>query len=142
MQLGGGGSTNILPGRGLINPAFVIKIVAATNDMQQKTGSSRKNPNDDYLSNISVGDEVDAKVKGETISGSVQRIIKNELGDVTYVMVSDEKGETRKIEATELQTRKRYRKAPEDEAAISSPAVFAESRVLLFNEFINNQEIL
>ena len=140
MELGGRTSTNILPGRGLINPAFVIKIVSANDDMQQPRGDNRNNPSDDFLSNLSVGDDVDGKSDdGKIISGSIQEIIKNLLGDVTYVIVTDSKGKTHRLPSTTLQIRKKFRNdTDDDEELTSSPAIFAES-VLCFSEFKKNK---
>lgn len=138
MYLGGLNSTNILPGRGLINPAFVIKIVAATDDMQQQKFSGRRNPNDNFMSNISVGDSIDAKKNGEQISGIVKRVIKNSLGDVVYVIVLDNNGKSHKVEVTNLSIRKKFPKNSDTDRLISSPALFNESIIVSFNEFIKH----
>jgi hypothetical protein len=134
--LGGANSTNLLPGRGLINPAFVIKIVPATDALQQRKGQGRDNPNDDYLSNCKAGDYVDTKVKGKDISGMIERIIKNSIGDVTYVIIKDSHGETYKVGATKIVPRKVFSN-PEDAEHTSSPALFAESRFFSYSQFIN-----
>lgn len=138
MDLGGrSGSTNILPGRGLINPAFVIKIVAATDDMQQQKSSSRRNPNDDFMSNLSIGDSIEAKKNGEDISGTVRRIIKNSIGDVVYVIVSDDSGKKHKVEATGISARKKFPKNSDTDRLTSSPVLFNESKIVSFGEFKN-----
>jgi hypothetical protein len=102
--LGGANNSGSMPGRGLINPAFVIKIVPATDQLQQKPSSGRDNPNTDFLDNLKVGSRVKARVNRKTILGSVQRILKNELGDCTYVLVVDKKGKIHKIESTLIQS--------------------------------------
>lgn len=125
-----------LPGRGLINPAFVIKIVAATDNLQQQPSSGRDNPNDDYLDNLKAGSTVKAKVDGKLITGAVQRIIKNELGDCTYVIVMDKRGKVHKIEST-LINKIRKPSLDDDRAKMtSSPAIFNENKFFTFNEFI------
>lgn len=137
--LGGGGNTNILPGRGLINPAFVIKIVPATDELQQPKNSSRKNPNDDFLSNLVAGDEVDFKQNGKDMSGAVHRITKNALGDVVFVIVIDNNGHTHKVNATAVHSRKKYSDDSSNDDLVSSPAIFNESKWLSFSEYINMQ---
>ena len=123
-----------MPGRGLINPAFVIKIIPATDALQQKNSAPRNNPSNDLLDGISVGDEILAKIKGEKITGRVQRIIKNEEGDSIYVSIIDSEGKTRKIEGSRIQKISNNSNINSDQA-ISSPAMFSES-LLSFNEFL------
>lgn len=132
--LGGSSNMNILPGRGLVNPAFTIKMVAATDSIQQPAGGGRNNPNDDYLSNLSTNDSVFAKVDGKEISGNISRIIKNSEGDVIYVVIIDNKGDQYKVEATAIKKRKNFRRSDNDDSLVSSPASFNES-VLSFQEY-------
>lgn len=128
----------LLPGRGLINPAFVIKIVPATDDLQQPTSSGRENPTDDYLDNVKVGNEVKAKVGKKTIIGKVQRIIKNELGDGIYAIVSDSRGKTHKIEGSMISVIKGGKPDDDREKLVSSPALFNESRFMNYTEYSNS----
>jgi hypothetical protein len=124
-----------MPGRGLINPAFVIKIVPATDNLQQQPSSGRDNPTNDYLDNLKVGTEVKANVNGKTIYGKVQRIMRNQLGDGTYVVISDSRGKIHKIEGSKL-IRIKTNNLEDDRAELaSSPAVVGESRILSFEEF-------
>ena len=127
----------LLPGRGLINPAFVIKIVPATDDLQQRASTGRDNPNDDYLDNLKVGNEVKAKVKGETVIGKVQRIIKNSLGDGIYVIVADSRGELHKIEGSRIEKTRGNNPTDDREKYVSSPGLFNESKFLTYNQFSN-----
>jgi hypothetical protein len=134
----GSGSTNIMPGRGLINPAFVIKIVKVTDDIQEPKSNPRNNPNDDYFSNLNIGDDVDAKVDGKTVSGSVRRVIKNSLGDAIKVVVMDKRGKKHEIVASSIRRRKKFNKSAEDaQQAVLSPAVYNES-IMTFEEFSND----
>lgn len=130
-------SGGILPGRGLINPAFVIKIVPATDDMQEQPTNGRKNPNTDFLDNLETGASVEARVGKYVISGRVQRIIKNSLGDSTYVVIRDENGKIHKIVST-LITPTEIDFIPGKERLSSSPAVFNES-FMSFSAFLNNK---
>jgi hypothetical protein len=130
-------SGSLLPGRGLINPAFVIKIVPATDDLQQNASTGRDNPTDDYLDNIKVGNEVQAKVGKKTIIGRVQRIIKNELGDGVYAIVADSKGKTHKIEGSRISVVKGGIADDNREKLVSSPATFNESKFMDYNQFSN-----
>jgi hypothetical protein len=116
----------LLPGRGLINPAFVIKIVPATDDLQQQRSSGRNNPNNDYLDNLKVGMEVMAMVGKKRIVGKIQRIIKNELGDGIFAIISDSTGKTRKIEGSRLQLTASGPTTDDKLKASSSPALLAE----------------
>jgi hypothetical protein len=127
----------LMPGRGLINPAFVIKIVPATDDLQQQASSGRNNPNDDYLDNLKVGNEVKAKVKGKEIIGKVQRIIKNQLGDGVFVIVSDSRGKLHKIEGSRIEKTRGNNIDNDKERLASSPGLFNESKFLSFYQFSN-----
>lgn len=129
------GSGSILPGRGLMNPAFVIKIVPATDDMQQKPDSGRNNPDNNYLDNLKTGSLVSAKVGKRTIKGKVDRVIKNDLGDCVFVVIKDDKGKMHKIDSTRID--KKFNNPIDDEQGrlASSPALLNESRFLSFSEF-------
>jgi hypothetical protein len=128
----------LLPGRGLINPAFVIKIVPATDDLQQQASTGRNNPNDDYLDNLKVGNEVKAKVKGKEVIGKVQRIIKNTLGDGVYVIVSDSRGNLHKIEGSRIEKTRGNNPDDDRERLVSSPGLFNESKFLSYRQFDQN----
>lgn len=124
-----------MPGRGLINPAFVIKIVPATDNLQQQPTTGRDNPTNDYLDNLKVGSEIKANVKGKTVYGKVQRIMRNQLGDGTYVVISDSRGKIYKIEGSKL-IRVRSNNIEDNRAELtSSPVVVGESKILSFEEF-------
>jgi hypothetical protein len=136
--LAGSTSTNVLPGRGLINPAFVIKIVKADDDMQQKESPGRDNPNDDYMSNLAAGDIVDAKYNGKTINGSVKSVIKNSIGDVIFVMITDRNGKSYKVDSSAVSPSNfGTSKDPDDDALVSSPAVHESGRFMSFSNFNN-----
>lgn len=126
---------SILPGRGLINPAFVIKIVPATDALQEPVSAGRENPNNDLLDNLEVGTEVEAKVGKTSIAGRVQRVIKNGIGDGVYVIVRDAKGKDHKIEGGLISVVGADKPNPERERLISSPGIFNETQVLSFEEF-------
>jgi hypothetical protein len=130
------GTSGNLPGRGLINPAFVIKIVPATDDMQQNASTGRDNPNNDYLDNLKVGAEVIADLGKRKIQGSVQRIEKNELGDGVFVIITDEQGETHKVEGSRISRVSSPDIATDKVRASSSPAVFNESKFKSYNDFL------
>ena len=46
---GGMATGSIMPGKGLVNPAFRIKLIPATDKLQQPAGPPRPNSADDYL---------------------------------------------------------------------------------------------
>jgi hypothetical protein len=126
---------SLLPGRGLINPAFVIKIVPATDDLQQQPSTGRDNPNNDYLDNLKVGTEVAATIGKRKVVGKIQRIIKNELGDGIFAIIADSTGKTYKVEGSRLELTK---SGPNDSDYIrstSSPALLAENRLMSFKDF-------
>ena len=126
---------SILPGRGLMNPAFVIKVVAANDSMQEQPSTGRNNQADDFLDGIKIGDEVEAKIKKKKVTGKVTRIIKNDLGDGVYAIVMDKNGKKHKIEGS-LINKISYNETPDDKAAImSTPARFNESRFLSYDQF-------
>lgn len=127
----------LLPGRGLINPAFVIKIVPATDNMQQQPTTGRDNPNNDYLDNLAAGSDVEAKVGKEVIHGKVERIIRNEIGDGLFVLVRDSTGKTHKIEGSQIKVTGNNIGNVDQEKLVSSPAIFNESRLLSFKEFLS-----
>lgn len=135
MYLGKSSGTGaLLPGRGLINPAFVIKIVPATDELQQKPSGGRNNPSNDYLDNLKVGDQVKADIGKRTIVGAVERIIRNNLGDGVFVMVIDARGKTHKVEGSRI-SKSRSATDDDDDRLVSSPAIFNESKVLSFSQF-------
>ena len=127
-------NSSVMPGRGLINPAFVIKIVSATDELQQKNSSGRDNPNDDFLSSLKTGTDIEAKVDDKKITGTVSTVIKNAEGDVILVKMIDTNGKTHKIEATSIVKRKKFGDDNRDKLT-SSPAIFAESKFLCYSEF-------
>jgi hypothetical protein len=124
----------LLPGRGLINPAFVIKIVPATDDLQQQPSTGRDNPSNDYLDNLKVGTEVMATIGKKKIVGKIQRIIKNELGDGIFAIIADSTGKTHKIEGSRLQLTKSGPNDSDYLRSTSSPALLAE-KFLSFQSF-------
>ena len=126
---------SVLPGRGLMNPAFSIKVVTANDSMQERPSNGRNNQSDDYLDGIKIGDSVTAKIKKKKVTGKVTQIIKNELGDGIYALVVDKNGKEHKIEGS-LITKIRQTEITDDKAAImSTPARFNESRFLSYNQF-------
>ncbi len=125
----------LLPGRGLINPAFVIKIVPATDNLQQQASTGRDNPTDDYLDNLKVGNQIRATIGKRTIVGRVLRIIKNEQGDGIYAIISDSKGKTHKVEGSRIEKVKNNDVSDDKAALVSSPGLFNESRFLSFLDF-------
>ena len=64
----------LLPGSGLVNPAFVIQILSANDDLEQPKSKSRGNPDNDFLDNLECGDTVFAKKGKENVEGKIQRI--------------------------------------------------------------------
>ena len=127
-----------LPGRGLINPAFVIKMVAATDDMQQNASTGRNNPTNDYLDNLNVGADVIGDLGKQKVRGSVQRIEKNELGDGVYVIIKTKSGKEFKIEGSRI-SRVSKPSTDDDTARLSSsPALFNESRFKTYNDFLKD----
>ncbi len=126
----------LLPGRGLINPAFVIKIVPATDDLQQQPSTGRDNPSNDYLDNLKVGTEVMATIGKKKIVGKIQRIIKNELGDGIFAIIADSTGKTHKVEGSRLQLTKSGPNDSDYLRSTSSPALLAE-KFLSFQSFHN-----
>lgn len=127
------GST--LPGRGLINPAFVIKIVPATDNLQQKPSTGRENPTNDYLDNLKIGTNVKGFTGKRFVKGRVSRIIKDQQGDGIYVIVSDIRGKEHKIEGSQIKILKGAEIPSDSDSLISSPGLFNESKLLFFSEF-------
>lgn len=130
-----------LPGRGLINPAFVIKIVPATDNMQQNTSTGRDNPNDDYLDNLKVGTKVQADLNRRKIVGTVERILKNELGDGVFVEIRTRSGKIVKVEGSRI---KPIIVSSTDNTvgkAMSADALFNESKIMDFETFSKNNKI-
>jgi hypothetical protein len=125
---------SIMPGRGLINPAFVIKIVPATDDMQQPKNNGRPNPSNDYLDNYAIGDEVRARVEDEVVSGKITRIIKNAEGDGVYALITSADGKTHKIEGSQIMDSGEPGSNSDDYLA-SSPGIFNETKFMSFGEF-------
>jgi len=131
----GGANSGMMPGRGLVNPSFIIKIVPANDDMEQERSTGRNNPNNDVLSNIKVGNKVSTTIKGKDITGTIERIIKNGEGDVIKIVMIDKDGELHNVGVTDIKIGDII--APNDaDVATSSPAMFAESKFLSFSEFI------
>jgi hypothetical protein len=126
---------SIMPGRGLINPAFVIKIVPATDDMQQPKSAGRPNPSNDYLDKYEIGDEIRAKVDDEVVSGKLNRIIKNEEGDGVYALIISQDGKTHKIEGSQIMDAGEPTSSSSDDYLRSSPGVFNETKFMSFGEF-------
>ena len=127
---------SILPGRGLINPAFVIKIVPMTDDMQSHNNSGRPNQENDYLDGLRIGDEIEAEIDNKTVIGKIQQFIKNNEGDNIYAKIIDSRGKIHKIEGSQIK-KSNYRDASDNERLVSSPAEFNESKFISYNEFIN-----
>jgi len=128
-------SGSLLPGRGLINPAFVIKIVPATDELQQKQTYSRENPTNDYLDNLKVGQRVEATKGKEKVVGKVERIIKNSQGDGIYVIIRDSSGKEHKIEGSNITALSSTDPGYDRERNVSSPGLFNETKFLSFNDF-------
>ena len=128
----------LLPGSGLVNPAFVIQILSANDDLEQPKSKSRGNPDNDFLDNLECGDTVFAKKGKENVEGKIQRIIKNSLGDVTFVIISDKEGRKHRLEATTVKKERPQEVTHDEEAATSSPAIFNENRFKSFSQFIND----
>jgi len=125
---------SIMPGRGLINPAFVIKIVPATDDMQQPKSTGRPNPSNDYLDKCEIGDEIRAKVDDEIVSGKVTRVIKNGEGDGVYVMITSPDGKSHKVEGSQIMDTGEPA-STDDDYLRSSPGIFNETKFMTFGEF-------
>lgn len=125
---------SIMPGRGLINPAFVIKIVPATDDMQQPKSTGRPNQSNDYLDRCEIGDEIRAKVDDEIVSGKVTRIIKNGEGDGVYAMITSPDGKSHKVEGSQIMDAGELA-STDDDYLRSSPGIFNETKFMTFGEF-------
>lgn len=125
---------SILPGRGLINPAFVIKIVPMTDDMQGHNNDGRPNQENDYLDGLRIGDEIEAEIDDKTVIGKIQQFIKNSEGDNIYAKIIDSRGKTHKIEGSQIK-RSNYRDASDNDRLVSSPAKFNESKFSSYKEF-------
>lgn len=131
------GTSSMLPGRGLINPAFVIKIVPANDDLQQRRTNGRDNPYNDYLDKIKTGTRVEFKNNGKMDKGVVQRIIKNSNGDGVFVEVMTDEGKLKKIEGSQIKIIGQKSKLDDDTAqAMSSPAIFNENEFLCYDDFL------
>lgn len=131
-----GGNGGFSPGRGLINPAFRITLVSPNDDMQQKRAGGRPNPNADVLDNLAISTTINWKHKGKTIQGKVQRLIKNEEGDVSYVIAKSEDGRSHKIEASRVQMAE-TNSTPESEYEPTSTHAYFNESILTFEQFLS-----
>jgi hypothetical protein len=130
-------SSSFMPGRGLINPAFVIKIVPATDDLQPPRFLGRPNPSDDWMDNLKTGEEVVAKIGKRNITGKVRMLLKNAIGDLAYVKIEDSQGKIHKVQSNLIKrTVPGDFKSPYGEL-VSSPAIFGESKFLSFSDYHN-----
>lgn len=130
----GGLGGSVTPGRGLINPAFVIKIVPATDDMEQRPSAGRNNPNTDVGSNLKAGATVSTKINDKPVTGTIERIIKNQGGDVIKLIIIDDTGKKHESGVTDLDIGT-VKSSDDKEALVSSPAMFAESKFLSYKDF-------
>ena len=88
------------------------------------------------MDNLTVGCRVESK-KNSKVQGKVERIIKNEQGDVTYVIVrNDETGETHKMPSTFV---RKISLSPQDTemSVASSPVIFAENKFFSYIDFFS-----
>lgn len=129
------GSTGAL---GYENPAFKIRIVSPNDDLQQKQGAPRGNPQNDFLDNLEVGDIVSAIVGKETVVGKISKMKKNGENDIVMVEVTTNSGKKIKVDATRIRSTNPIADDVPDNLAVnlSTNGIFQESRILSFQEFI------
>ena len=125
---------------GYYNPAFKIKIVNPSDTMQQPESSHRENPADDFLDNLVIGQKIVAIVGKRKDKGKIARIFKNTENEGVYVQLVTADGKKYKVDGSRISLNPRGDtgddQSREDlEKVTSSPAFFAESRILSFDEF-------
>lgn len=127
---------------GYENPAFKLQIVKPNDDLQQPESPGRENPNDDLLDNLVVGQRIVARIGKRKIIGKVTRVFRNAENDGIYVSLVTKDGKSYKVDGSRISTT-----APGDsddqvmkmdmEAPVSSPGLFAESKIMSFQQFLN-----
>lgn len=133
------GSTGAL---GYENPAFKISIVSPNDELQQKQGTPRENPNTDFLDNVEVGSVVTAFIGKESVVGKISRIIKNNENDVLFVEIKLNSGKKFKVDASRIQATDPTSDNVPDNLAnqVSSNGMFNENKFISFEKFV--KEIL
>jgi hypothetical protein len=127
---------------GYENPAFKIQIVNPNDDLQQSESPGRKNPNDDLLDNLVVGQRIVARIGKRKIIGKVTRVYRNAENDGIYVSLTTKDGKTYKVDGSRISTTAAGDSDDQVmkmdmEKPVSSPGLFAESKLLSFEQFVN-----
>lgn len=136
--LGNTETAGIMPGKGLVNPIFQIKITTPNDKLQQPKTANTLVQVDDYLDKIKAGDRIKFKDNDGTISGRVESIEKNPEGDGLFVHVIDDNGEKHKVEGSRVISAEGIIDPLDKANLTSSPAMFAEnSKFLSYDEFHN-----
>jgi hypothetical protein len=127
---------------GYQNPAFKIQIVKPNDDLQQAKSPGRNNPSDDLLDNIVVGQRIVARIGKRKVTGRVSRVFRNAENDGIYVSMVTRDGKTYKVDGSRISItafgeRDDEVSKADPESAVSSPGLFAESKLMNFEEFVN-----
>ena len=130
-NISGGGHTSL----GYYNPAFKIKIVAATDDMQQQASGGRNNQSDDFLDNLALGTHVTANIGKKKIAGTVTKIFRNTENESIFAQIITKDGKTYKVDGSRIEIGNNSQ-SPHDDSATSTPG-FRESKTLSFSQFLN-----
>jgi hypothetical protein len=129
------GSTGAL---GYENPAFKISIIAPNDDLQQKQGVPRSNPNTDFQDNVEVGTVVTATIDKKSFVGKISRIFKNDENDTVYVEIVSNTGKKFKIDSSRIRAVDTAIDEVPDNLAqnISTNGIFQENRFMSFDNFV------
>jgi hypothetical protein len=130
---------------GYENPAFKLQIVKPNDDLQPPESAGRNNPVDDLLDNLVVGQRIVARIGKRKIIGKVTRVYRNAENDGIYVSLVTKEGKAYKVDGSRIATTamgdsddrvmKMDMEKPE-----SSPGLFAESKLLSFEQFVNESK--
>jgi len=123
-----GGSVSM----GYENPAFRIRIVAPNDALQPPRGTNRQ-------MGVTMGSPMSAIIDNVEITGKIIDIIKTKDGkDILYVIIVTGDGKRHKVDKSILDKTS----TPFNiDATIktSTPGIFAESRILSFENFVNEK---
>lgn len=111
---------------GYENPAFKIRIVAPNDSLQPPRGTKEQ-------MGLSVGDEITVLFKKRNITGKISHIKKARDGkSILFITIVTNSGKKYHVNYTQANV---VNLSNGEEQEISSPAVFAESKLLDFKQF-------
>lgn len=118
---------------GYENPAFKIRIVSPNDSLQPPRGTKEQ-------MGIAIGDVISAKIKGTVIDGKVISVKKTRDGkSVQFVTIVTQNDKRYRVNVTQISMFNNVNTGGEEQRT-SSPAVFAESKLLSFKQFLTERE--